>query len=773
MGLNTLFLYLNNNSGLYSASEEINSTYVQAFLNKNKIQSMSFVDNNISNICDFVDDIAAENPVNIAFYVDYLNLRVSSIISKEIKSNYDDIRIIWFGNAVNDCEDIIKDLDVDICVLGEYEKTFLKLASDSPLVEIDNIVFKNEDSFIVRTENKGGGANLIRDYVSPYESKKVLIKGCPEIGIKLMQGCLEVGTNEFYYTLEDVLKELEIVSTIINIDQHKVIKFISEDFFSYYKYNELLDKLKEKSYTFSYKIMANIHSLSKSALQSIYNIGMRDIEINCPSNFKLDEIVCFISEIKEIFCDTKEINLDFNFIVNMHTNIKDVITATNYIIDSGFVSIDKIKIMDTIKKEYLPIIENRSYIISEEKQYSNKVSFYKEAMKNGLKARITGSYPPQIINNGTKHINIGKNILRKEDYQNLKLYTSVNSAILSFSNKEQITENYFDNIDIAKKENYFLSHFHQFYNDGNKELVTFDNCSYSVKINKFNYSKVEGASLELGTNNEDDITYLTISNKEDLKKFAEDLDYFKDNGKLKLQNVRYIIEDECRWGINGSCSLKSLVRFNLDEKMNIRPCNSCGKTIGNIKENYIDNIRQVYKESDKVQVIRECTDCEVKENCSKCVMLPEFLDETEYCTFKKKYIILKDFYLKKSILKYLIECTKIFSTAEIDDIKFSTKHKTHLFTNDMDVKGENRVEGLIHLIFIKDMPLLFETFRNNIIRISEQMAFVIEGGLKEAPKSKIIEEYSKTFKLDKDVAAQAVKEILDLLSSKGYMKVEK
>lgn len=168
MTLNMLFLYLNNNCGVYFASREINNIYVQAFINKHKIQSMHFIDNNISNLYDFVDDIAAESPINVVLNVDYSNYRVSSIVSKELKSNYDDIRIIWFGEAVKECQDIIKNFDVDICVLGEYEKTFLKIANNCNLVEVDNIVFKNEEGLIVSTANSRGFSNIIEDYVSPF-----------------------------------------------------------------------------------------------------------------------------------------------------------------------------------------------------------------------------------------------------------------------------------------------------------------------------------------------------------------------------------------------------------------------------------------------------------------------------------------------------------------------------------------------------------------------------------------------------------------------------
>ncbi|ADL53294.1 hypothetical protein [Clostridium cellulovorans] len=608
MRLNTLFIYLKNNHGFYSTVQEKHNTKIQEFLKENNIQAIQFIENNISNIVDFVEDILVEGSINIAFYVDNGNFRISSVITKELKENFGNIRVIWLGDEFSYYEYAMEKFKVDICILAEYEETFLKLLSGDTLSESNNILVKNDE-----------GLGLKKDFIS--------------------------------------------------------------------------------------------------------------------TNFENDSIY-----------------------------------------------------LEIIDKENR-LMMGSGNIISSEKENFDKIDFYKDTMKVDLESKITGIYPSFGVGNNTRQIYIGKNNLKEEQYEKLKTYSSINSTILSWGDNSNLQNNYTNNLKIAERKNYFLSHFHQIYEDEGVKFIKFDGYTKCIEVCCLDYLKVsndtkrvnntnESTNKNIDTNvlmstmKENHIEYLTITSREDFNKFTEDLEFFMEYGKFKYHNVKFILENQCRYSTSGACTIKNLIRFNLDEEMNIIPCNGCRKVVGNINDPYIKTVRKIYKEAEKVHTSRKCIECEVKDSCSKCIMLPEFLSEEEYCWFMKKYKIIDEFNVKKSILRYLVRESNVFSKIKVDDVKFSSKYISHILPNNIYIQGESVVLDKIHLIYIVDMPMIFEVNTGRIMKISKQIALIIEGGLKGTSKDMMIEAYGQVFNVDKNISRKAVEIILDKLLAMRYIKIK-
>ena len=174
MELSTLFVHFQNKNGLFSIATESNLDSIYNFLKTNNVKCQQYVDECESNIIDLVDDIAAEEPVNIVFYVDYSNFRISKIVSNEIKKNYEDIKIIWIGEAVKEnYKSILECFDVDICVIEDYENNILNIAKGCELSELKSVFYSNMlDAKIGDNKSYIHSSNISSDNINSFVKKE-------------------------------------------------------------------------------------------------------------------------------------------------------------------------------------------------------------------------------------------------------------------------------------------------------------------------------------------------------------------------------------------------------------------------------------------------------------------------------------------------------------------------------------------------------------------------------------------------------------------------
>lgn len=385
-----------------------------------------------------------------------------------------------------------------------------------------------------------------------------------------------------------------------------------------------------------------------------------------------------------------------------------------------------------------------------------KASLYKAAMINGVNASITGIYPENAVGNCSKHITVDKETITAKDYEYLKDFLSLNSAVIHRNEK---AEGYEKNIADSEKAGCYLPHYHKVDKD---QQIHIDNSNIIKKLNFVNYSKAQEDLSD---------SYLRIESAEDVESLIKDVNYFKETGTIKNYVVNNKIENECRWTSNGACRLKSLIRFNIKEEGEIVPCSGCSCSIGNIKDGYNASVRKVYKHMDKAYITRECSGCKVNDRCSKCSMVLDDMKDINYCSVRRNNPELAEFFIKRNILSYLISSTNTFKNMDTKNIKFSTQHASHVFPGGRSAESESLLQPYICLTLIGESPILIDLTNGNLNKISRELAFVIEGLIKgfgvEAIKDEI-ESIVDTNAFDKELI---VNSCIDFLSKNNYIKV--
>ncbi|HOV26311.1 MAG TPA: hypothetical protein PK566_08130 [Pseudobacteroides sp.] len=424
----------------------------------------------------------------------------------------------------------------------------------------------------------------------------------------------------------------------------------------------------------------------------------------------------------------------------------------------AYLSDDKVLVNNCISSE----------IVVEEKQINsstkNDDAGYFSCMTNGIIASETGLYPQNVLGAGTKHVYAEK-MLSEQDLEYLKDYTSVNSAIIQ-RNADESSELYNETLRKAEQVNYFASHYHQAAKNGKGEFIKLDDSDKAIKVAKVGYSKYRSGDAEIY---KDGINFIKIEEEKDIEAFIDSINYFRTTGKFNTRDLWIKIQDECRWSVAGICSLKNLARFTLTGEGDIKPCGGCNKCVGNIKSSPMENIRNIYKMSDKDLIERGCNECPIKESCSKCIMIPDFMDNDVYCEIRRSNPEIPEYLIKKSILEYLLTNSKTLRDTSPEDFKFSTSYITHLFP----MKGDSKnsiVEGYIHLFYVNNSPMLFEAVRNNILKIENELAFIIEGCMRGETPHSISEEYVKKFQVTDSDAMEAVENSITMLKNQGFIR---
>jgi len=411
---------------------------------------------------------------------------------------------------------------------------------------------------------------------------------------------------------------------------------------------------------------------------------------------------------------------------------------------------------------------NRSEIVVEENQINsstkNEDAGYFSCMTNGIIASETGLYPQNVLGAGTKHV-YSEKMLSEQDLEYLKDYTSVNSAIIQ-KNADEGFGLYNETLRKAEQVNYFVSHYHQAAKNGKGEYIKLDDSEKAIKVATVGYGEYKSGDAETY---KDGINFLKIEEERDLEAFVDSLNYFRTTGMYNTRDLWMKIQDECRWSIAGICSLKNLARFTLTDEGDIKPCGGCNKCVGNIKNSPMENIRNIYKMSDKDLIERGCNECPIKESCSKCIMIPDFMDKSVYCEVRRSNPEIPEYLIKKSILEYLLTNSRTLRDSSPEEIKFSTSNITHLFPMRGD-SNNSIVEGYVHLFYVKDSPMLFEAVRNNIVKIEDELAFIIEGCIRGETPHSISEEYAKRFQVTDSNAMEAVENSLTMLKYQGFIR---
>lgn len=367
----------------------------------------------------------------------------------------------------------------------------------------------------------------------------------------------------------------------------------------------------------------------------------------------------------------------------------------------------------------------------------------RQTLINGFDAFLTGIYPIGFINENARYIKVNKKILNNEfPWEEI---LDLNSAIL-VEDEERVSISEF-----AKQQpSYFGSHLEtvldsKVYFDDDEKPYIYSIMSYGqYKENEYKNERCMEENI-----------YLTINSKEDLECFLKDVQLFKEQGIIR--GLNYSLLDECRWA--GSCSIENLIRYTVKDDYSIKPCQTSNYAFGSIADDSYTKKVELHRYSAQNFNRRKCKSCESRQLCSKCVALPTFLLEENFCSIIKEYPFFFEYFLKKRVLRYVTKLSK-FCSQNIDKIRVSSQVHSLIYTGSMIKINPKR---FTYLIGIGDSFYVIHLKLTKILQISSKLAFVMEGYSRSDTEQEIVKLFSETFESDLDIAKAEVAKGLEIL----------
>lgn len=446
------------------------------------------------------------------------------------------------------------------------------------------------------------------------------------------------------------------------------------------------------------------------------------------------------------------------------------------------------------------------------------------ALINGYVAYMTGSYPHQVVGGGVKHVGFTDGEWAERDIQRLGDYTGVNSAILfeniqvngdsnpeyrgctstasstasrasdsaSATDPESAADSEFAAIDfdedgVWKRENpvfnrlasaaegaeYYLSNAHQIVRIGeHRSQLQMNDFLHMEPIDIRQMSYRQAAELRP---NADDVQFqmLDISSEDDLDAFLRDVDTFSREGIFRYgYEVQSYLVDGCRWSGAHYCRAKQLPRLFVDGEGQLSSCRGCA-AIGDMHDTLDSLLTQAAVLSDQEQLLRGCGTCPIKDTCSKCTFLPDYMNRQQYCDIRRKHAMLHRYMQMVQLLKGLRKYAQALSGMDVRELRISLPTCTHLYPNAAKAGAEAKsaVAETVFLFFHKESPIVFHAATQKILKLNEPLALLLEGLIVGADETELRRVLMNRYQADADQAAATVSQAMELFAREGCLQL--
>lgn len=781
--MNTLatLIYLKKDmNSLIAADNHFDLAYIRNYLARKGLNTTQYSEQYLKLVQDLLDDIVTIGNTVFVFYIDGNNYQITQMVSKKLKQIDSEFTIIWAGLVPKNYVDFVSNQDShDILITGNLAENIcrelLELVSAQPKGELDLV--KNQSAS--------------RSRLSPYQNGNIQARLANNYGVRLDLSFLNESLG-----LESALVANQLVEDFRLFHSQGIqgkVEFLDRDILNCSElFTVLVDSLKSERYSFTFSGQVSLKNLTKCFLDTIIHNRFSHLKI-LVHDFNSDDT---ISQIREFHKTAVSNNLNITYSICLpHKN------ASRKVLNNFFQNVnDLVQLADRVKF----ILPEDSAATPNQIDFRCEYPLYKvkylhlfqtsvrpeNALVNGYISYLTGFYPYHFKGGNSKHIGVQKKHLDPETYRNLSEFLGINSAIICSSKEKKILQKenilygangdtlrekdgIFDfNKDAAWNQGTFLPHYHQVYKTDEKyiENLQIDDHYHTsqIKILRTPYIKANDLCLL------DDYNFLSIHTQEDLDQFLNDVGNFVQTGKFRhLYEISSILMDGCRWGGSAHCTLTKLHRFNIDNEQNILPCEGCSKAIGNVSESYINVVGNALQITEEEQEIRGCNTCPVKDSCSKCAMLPDFMNREQYCEIRRKHSSINEYVTISNLIKSLYQNVSLFNKTDIRDVIVSTSFKTYLFSNDTNLRKGSPVKDHIYLIFLQKIPYIVESRSFRVLKINTAVAMVFEGLLKGASSELIKTELVDGFQIKDDQASALYKATIDKLIELNYLDHKK
>ncbi|GHU49173.1 hypothetical protein FACS1894127_1770 [Clostridia bacterium] len=760
---------------LVSFATNVDCLYVRAFLKENGIESVQFISDNLPNIYDLTDDILSLAGDAIVFYVNELNFYLLKIITYEIKKIDSDKMIIFFGPMlIYDFGYVLNNAQVDVCVLSNPEKNIYELLKNDceDYQNLSGIAHKVDKKILANTDISS--SNFIP---SPYVTKLVSGNNAQKFGIIVSRGS---GSNEYCISPEYLKMNLEVIFSAIP-EKNVCIPLVCDDISEYHYFTDLQRIL--MNFPFTYKSKIKVQHIDYEMIHALVQFNFIRIDVVIDDGKYLSDDIHWMNVLLRFASEKVKFSFTFDFPAT-EMNRFDLINTVKVFIQNGF----------NTPKDYTfrgaSICSPKTYpernVILNDNDLLLMINSdkYPPAFIDGFISFMTGMYPPVALNNSVKHVEIANEKLTLEEMDALKEFISVNSAIIAPISKDSKLYNdsvfymegdnslrsqneiYDENIANAYNNNFYLPHLYSLNEDESqvKSLIIDDFNTHSpLQFSCIPYAKADSKLSKA-------INLLSIETSDDLEKFLYDVEFFISNGMFgNLYEINYKIKDACRWLSSTGCLVSKLPRFKLENNGLISPCGGCRNSIGSVHDSYFKIYRQIHVMSEEAQIDRECSICEIKDECSKCCFLPDFLQADQFCEVMKKRPYINMYMDTKLTLSVLME-KSIFRHVELSDIKVSNKYVSKLIPNHLVEKNSEYLYPYIYLFHANEKHYVINAATGKVFGANEKMACVMELFQKCVDIQTVKDFLAENYNLDEAHANKTFIKITSSFIQSGFMR---
>ncbi|MBN1697907.1 MAG: radical SAM protein [Spirochaetales bacterium] len=271
-----------------------------------------------------------------------------------------------------------------------------------------------------------------------------------------------------------------------------------------------------------------------------------------------------------------------------------------------------------------------------------------------------------------------------------------------------------------------------------------------------------------------------INSEKSLNAFIEEMEIltsFDIHEIPKLLEHYYYIEDKCRWSC-AFCRARRLHSLFINENEKIRPCLH-GRSIGTVQDT-VDDLFITIKNIEKEMIDRRgCNTCAVEHVCSKCLFLPDFLSEREYCRIRKEYPhIYKTVELKQIAYQILFY-------SKTGQLKFDAFHELQisgLFSNlfytgekiSCSNHGNYRVRKDYILFRLDNNYFFYNISKTRLLRLSDKLACIFEfmDNRPGCDKEELSVWVRENYRMDESEASQMLDKALLMLKNMNVINID-
>ena len=659
-----VFVNINvDSNGLYSLVQSNLHYSIRKYLSNLEIKTFQYVEENLPSIYDLADEILAYSSDVVVFNLNNDNFKLVEELSFILKD--EEVEIIALGLKEDCILSKLNSTEIDMYIYDNYHENISKVLAEKT-ARYNEVWCKKEDYSLV-------------DYIYGKKVEDIFYS------LENMEGLNECKFINLNLTNNNEEISLDIIKSNINICEKYMKNGMIE-----LKLSELL-------------IINNKKSL-KQVLDLVIKSNMKvKLYGNISDLEKLSKYIVF-SELDEI--DINLMNVD-----ELNYSIQDSLSTLKGNLIINFYQYNGEEDLKLVK-DYFKKIQLQNMIVNyiDKNLVKKNILFLSNGeirnlpIENGVTMWKQGCYPQEVLNNTIKHVYIDSDI-NNEDLNDLSKLVSVNHALI-------MDKAIYD----TKKKIQFGRHVHLI----DKDSIEFEEGAFKKRLKIINYKNCETYNYE-----DDSELWLKINDNDDLDKFIKDVEFFNRTGVIKEYMINGFLADMCRFSCKGKCQVESIPRIEVKSNGRISCCGS-NCDIGNLKNDYFDLVSNIHKKS-KIEILeRECLECNVKNICGSCKMLPEGIDKSKYCSVMKS---------KLNIDRYLISCLVIkalkgsitLKNINNQNIKVIKEKVYELFKAECCENIKVKVKDNIILIKVDEQYIMFDMITNEIMGLTPLIVYVLEG----------------------------------------------